>query len=420
MMDEMSKENINQAIELMDTESVVMGILSSPLHFAYEHHLYEIIAHICAQKNVSRRWYNSLPPNLRPFFKSAIQEPLRFVTAPFTKYVANSIFLFIMVIMFSGFLMTSINRKYDYRFYTHLSTYFIYVWSIGDVVEEITSFFGGLDTRHLSCRKPFSRTKRFLRNFWNVADMLSYIFLIAGIAVRELSNDETLNNARRMFGFSLIFMYLRCLKVFLVDRTMGPTLIMIKEMVKDLLVFMFIAVFVMLSVGIYYLANLCPDRQLDWNEEGTVVTLWNVFVFPYWQLNGELYKEYIYGTEELPCVNYQLDRSVPIVAAIYVLFSNILLTNLVIAEFSYTFEKVQDNAGKLWSFEMYTIIHDYKWRIPSPINLVFAVPRLVYFSRNCKKTKVSEEQKDNKLKKYREDFQKSAALSITNSGLGVN
>lgn len=61
--------------------------------------------------------------------------------------------------------------------------------------------------------------------------MLSYIFLIAGIAVRELSNDETLNNARRMFGFSLIFMYLRCLKVFLVDRTMGPTLIMIKEMV---------------------------------------------------------------------------------------------------------------------------------------------------------------------------------------------
>lgn len=41
------------------------------------------------------------------------------------------------------------------------------------------------------------------------------------------------------------------------------------------------------------------------------------------------------GTEELPCVNYQLDRSVPIVAAIYVLFSNILLTNLVIAEFRY-------------------------------------------------------------------------------------
>lgn len=73
MMDEMSKENINQAIELMDTESVVMGILSSPLHFAYEHHLYEIIAHICAQKNVSRRWYNSLPPNCGPFLKANIK-----------------------------------------------------------------------------------------------------------------------------------------------------------------------------------------------------------------------------------------------------------------------------------------------------------------------------------------------------------
>lgn len=64
-----------------------------------------------------------------------------------------------------------------------------------------------------------------------MADLLSHVFLIAGIAVRELSNDETFNSARRLLGFSLIFMYLRCLKVFLVYKTMGPTLIMIKEMV---------------------------------------------------------------------------------------------------------------------------------------------------------------------------------------------
>lgn len=285
-------------------------------------------------------------------------------------------------------------------------------------MEEITSFVGGLDARRLSYRKPFSRTKRFLKNFWNVADLLSHVFLIAGIAVRELSNDETFNSARRLLGFSLIFMYLRCLKVFLVHKTMGPTLIMIKEMVKDLLIFMFIAVFVMVSVGVYYMANLCPDKQLHWTVEGTIGTIWNIFVFPYWQLNGESYKEYIDGTEAWPCPQYRRDLTVQMVAAIYVLFSNILLTNLVIAKFSYTFERVQENAGKFWSFEMYAVINDYKWRIPSPINLFFVIPRIVYYSRTCKSIKVSEEEKDNKIREYRDDFQKTAALRINYSGLG--
>ena len=39
--------------------------------------------------------------------------------------------------------------------------------------------------------------------------------------------------------------------------------------------------------------------------------------------------------------------------------------------FSYTFERVQENSEKLWRFERYTVINDYDWRIPSPINLIF-------------------------------------------------
>lgn len=29
---------------------------------------------------------------------------------------------------------------------------------------------------------------------------------------------------------------------------------------------------------------------------------------------------------------------------------------------------------------MYAVINDYKWRIPSPINLFFVIPRIVYYS----------------------------------------
>lgn len=73
--------------------------------------------------------------------------------------------------------------------------------------------------------------KRFLQNFWSVADLLSYVFLIAGVAVRELGNDDTFNMPRRLYAFSLVLMYLRCLKVFLIHKTIGTTLSIIKEMV---------------------------------------------------------------------------------------------------------------------------------------------------------------------------------------------
>lgn len=65
--------------------------------------------------------------------------------------------------------------------------------------------------------------------------------------------------------------------------------------VKDLLTFLFIAVIVMLSVGIYYYANLCPDDQNIWNGWGPVAVFWVIFLFPYWQLYGELSSSFIYG-----------------------------------------------------------------------------------------------------------------------------
>lgn len=61
--------------------------------------------------------------------------------------------------------------------------------------------------------------------------MLSYVFLIAGVAVRELGNDKTFNMPRRLYAFSLVLMYLRCLKVFVIHKTIGTTLSIIKEMV---------------------------------------------------------------------------------------------------------------------------------------------------------------------------------------------
>lgn len=65
-------------------------------------------------------------------------------------------------------------------------------------------------------------------------DLLSYALLIAALLVRHFYINESFTIARRMFALSLLVMYLRFLEVFLIHRKLGPTLIMIKEMVYTL------------------------------------------------------------------------------------------------------------------------------------------------------------------------------------------
>lgn len=90
---------------------------------------------------------------------------------------------------------------------------------------------GFLEDRGRSHRSCKHRMKRYMYDFWNVVDLLSYILLIAALFVRHFYIDESFTIARRMFALSLLVMYLRFLEVFLIHRKLGPTLIMIKEMV---------------------------------------------------------------------------------------------------------------------------------------------------------------------------------------------
>lgn len=69
MMDSMYEEDSKHAINLMDDEAVVWGIYSSPLTFAYEKFMYDIVAHTSSQKLMNKQWYNNLAPDLKPFLK---------------------------------------------------------------------------------------------------------------------------------------------------------------------------------------------------------------------------------------------------------------------------------------------------------------------------------------------------------------
>lgn len=63
----MSEENRINAIDLMGTIVDVWGIISSPLTFAYENDMLDVVAHPCSQRSVRGEWYNGLTPGFCPF-----------------------------------------------------------------------------------------------------------------------------------------------------------------------------------------------------------------------------------------------------------------------------------------------------------------------------------------------------------------
>ncbi|XP_078329885.1 transient receptor potential cation channel subfamily M member-like 2 [Crassostrea virginica] len=439
IMDRMYEENTAHAIEAMDDEGDLWGIHSSALTFAYENFMYDVVAHTCSQKNMNKQWYNNLAPDLKPFMKSAFSKPYKFLTAPLTKYVFNYMMFFTMLVMYSAFVLTSIHTTYYVQDIARIFEYYVYIWGAGDFIEELISCFGCLESRGRSHRGYYSRMKRYLYDFWNLVDLLSYALLISALFVRHFYPSETFTIARRMFSLSLLVMYLRFLEVFLIHRKLGPTLIMIKEMLKDLIGFLFIAVFVILGVGIYYHANLFPDHQTIWEGDWTEWRIWKIIYYPYWQMYAELNLEYLEGDDPGECTNVtseweagikdrcpHKDWTVSAVSGVYLLFSNLLLVNLVIAMFSYTFERVQDNSEKLWRFERYTVINDYDWRIPSPINLIFLPYRFCCCPTRdgcclhqcrllcCSKSVKKEKEKKEEAIEYRKNFQKIIAYRIHN------
>nr|XP_022311635.1 transient receptor potential cation channel subfamily M member 2-like isoform X1 [Crassostrea virginica] len=420
IMDRMYKEEPIHAVNAMNDNADIWGIKSSPLNIAYDNFMYDVVAHICSRKYMNKQWYNELAPDVKPFLKSAPLKPRKFFSAPFTKYLFNYMMFFSMLIMYSAFVLTSVHTDYYKQGKGKIFEFYVYVWAFGDFIEELISCFDILGSKGLSHRGLYRRLKRHLYDFWNAVDLLSYALLIAALFVRHFHQSENFTVARRMFSLSLLVMYLRFLEVFLIHRTLGPTLIMIKEMLKDLLNFLFIAMFVIFGVGIYYEANLFPDNQRFWTGDWTEWRIWDVLYYPYWQIYAELNLEYL-NADETPKVNDPTPRrdwTVLVIAATYILFAHLLLVNLVIAMFSYTFERVKQNSEKLWWYERFTAINDYQWRIASPFNLIF-IPERIY--TGCRKIKccprnnnsVRPEEIDNK-KAHRKELQRIIACSIYN------
>ncbi|XP_072166948.1 transient receptor potential cation channel subfamily M member 5-like [Diadema setosum] len=230
----------------------------------------------------------------------------------------------------------------------------------------------------------------WINDSWNRMDIFNFLLFFLGLILRM--SHANLDAARIVLCINLMTFFIRVLYLFLVVRKLGPKLLMIGKMIIDLVMFISILVIFLLSYGIASQAILYP------NQEDPVNVFKGILYRAYFQVFGELYLDVIMGPEGCtrnetmieegnfsPCPDNSWTGL--ILLAVYMLISNVLLLNLLIAMFSYTFSTVQDNTDAFWKFHRYRLIKEYidKPFLVPPFIIAAHIYRLIRYlsSRRC-------------------------------------
>uniref|UniRef100_F7BEU9 Transient receptor potential cation channel subfamily M member 8 n=1 Tax=Equus caballus TaxID=9796 RepID=F7BEU9_HORSE len=235
----------------------------------------------------------------------------------------------------------------------------------------------------------------YFTDLWNVMDTLGLFYFIAGIAFRlHPSNKTSLYSGRVIFCLDYIIFTLRLIHIFTVSRNLGPKIIMLQKMLVDVFFFLFLFAVWMVAFGV------ARQGILRQNEYRWRWIFRSVIYEPYLAMFGQVPSDVdgttydfshctFTGNESKPlCV--ELDEhnvprfpewiTIPLVC-IYMLSTNILLVNLLVAMFGYTVGMVQENNDQVWKFQRYFLVHEYCSRL----NIPFPFVVFAYFYRVVKK-----------------------------------
>ncbi|XP_058379213.1 transient receptor potential cation channel subfamily M member 2 isoform X1 [Diceros bicornis minor] len=291
-----------------------------------------------------------------------------FFSAPVVIFHVNILSYFLFLCLFSYVLMV------DFQPTPSHCEYVIYFWLFSLTCEELRQLF--YDPDGCGLRK---RAFLYFNDFWNKLDIIAILLFIVGLTCRLI--PALLYTGRVLLSLDFIMFCLRLMHIFTVSKTLGPKIIIVKRMMKDVFFFIFLLAVWVVSFGVAKQAILIHNEsRVDWIFRGVIYQ-------SYLTIFGQM-PAYIDG------VNFSLDDCSPngtepykpkcpesdtnlqapafpewltvILLCLYLLFTNILLLNLLIAMFNYTFQQVQEHTDQIWKFQRHDLIEEYHNRPPAP------------------------------------------------------
>ncbi|EGD82042.1 ADP-ribose pyrophosphatase [Salpingoeca rosetta] len=304
--------------------------------------------------------------------KKAVKRPIslgsfvyRFYMAPSTSFVSDALSHIALCLLFSFYVMDEIATSI-----TAVDGVLI-AWFLAFVCEEIRQMYDyGI--------------RNYVSILWNQLDLTLLGLYISGLVVRVVNLDDiSLQLASRgIHTFVAVALWVRLMRYYAVSATLGPKLIMIAEMTKDILAFVCFLVVFILAYGVAAQALLFP--AVPFSAEKVI----NVLYRPYFQMYGELDLEGLQADSGCmgdlafsQCPREEV-RLLPVFFAVYMLIANILLINLLIAMFNDTYARVKEEAETLWRKQNYELLDEYRHKplLPAPLSLIAYVVRLALWA----------------------------------------
>ncbi|KAJ1121114.1 hypothetical protein NDU88_009242 [Pleurodeles waltl] len=304
---------------------------------------------------------------LRPEPVNCHQRLVEFFTAPVVIFYWN-------VIAYIGFLwLFAYILMIDFQITPSWREYLLYAWIFTIFCEELRQSFYDLDDMG-----SVKKCKLYILNFWNQVDVLALLLFSIGVICRLI--QVTFYAGRIVLSLDFAIFCFRLMHIFAVSKVLGPKIIMMWRMIKDIFSFLFLLAVWIVSFGVSKQAiTVHNEKRLHW-------IFWNVVYKPYLTLFGEIpsdvYAQKFNATNCSPTGNDPKMAKCPyndgsgnalfpewltiILLCLYLLFANILLVNLLIAMFSYTFSEVQGNTDQIWRFQRHSLIEEYCSRPPAP------------------------------------------------------
>uniref|UniRef100_A0A8C2C6N7 Transient receptor potential cation channel, subfamily M, member 5 n=1 Tax=Cyprinus carpio TaxID=7962 RepID=A0A8C2C6N7_CYPCA len=298
------------------------------------------------------------------FIYVMLQKWNRFWSAPVTVFMGNVIMYFAFLILFSYVLLLDFRPPPPHG--PSAAEIILYFWVFTLVLEEIRqSFFTDEDM------SIFKKMKLYVEDNWNKCDMVAISLFVVGLSCRMATS--TYEAGRTVLALDFMVFTLRLIHIFAIHKQLGPKIIIVERMIKDVFFFLFFLTVWLIAYGVTTQALLHPnDPRIDWVFRRALYR-------PYLHIFGQIpleeidaakmsddnctndVQEIILGTLP-PCPNIYANWLVILLLVIYLLVTNVLLLNLLIAMFSYTFQVVQENADIFWKFQRYNLIVEYHSR----------------------------------------------------------
>ena len=306
---------------------------------------------------------------------------LKIYKIPAVKCVFHYISFVTLLLVFSYMVL---NTNFESSNITMIE-YIILSWVVTLFVEELRQMKNLFDQNpSLTWRAMFDR---YLGEFWNILDILCITLYLIGFGSRLASifrpSDAVTLTCQVAFGMDVVMFYIRSLHFFAMHKKIGPLFIVVQYMFQDLANFFLIMLVVLAGYGVALHSILHPKSELS------LSLLNNIIHIPYFQIYGELGVDTILEAQNgtygpIPDADPVTRNYVGLVfAGCYLLFTNVLLLNLLIAMLNSSYAKVEQDTAFFDVIHKIEILQEYRSKSIFPPPLVVIDYLLVIPIRMC-------------------------------------